>query len=166
MWRRALAALAPTSTYAAALIAQHAITAYRRHRPDPAWTTFFTAMEDARDHWYGAEPADDAPASPLDPRGIDRLQFLSDYGALRLGDVASLILCNGWTEPHEQEAHTLQLDGNTLVVAPDPFGGQTIELTVPARRLPAKAYASDDALRETWHRAPVEALHVTLRGAP
>lgn len=166
VWRRALAALAPQSTYAAALVAQHALTAYRPYRNDPAWTSFFAEMERARDHWYGADARPDGTSGGLlDPQGADRLHFLADYGALRLGDVASLILCNAWTAPQEQEASHLDLDGDTLIVAPDPFGGQSLEFDIPARRIAARRYGSDDELRAEVARAPVERLRVRARGA-
>ena len=166
VWHRALAALAPRSTYAAALVAQHALTAYRRFQHDPEWTAFFSAMEQARDHWYGAETRPDGSSGgTLDPQGTDRLQFLSDYGTLRLGDVASLVICNGWTGPHEQEATHLRLEGDTLVITPDPFGGRVIDLDVPARRIAARRYVSDDDLRAAWAAAPIEAFRATMRGA-
>ena len=47
VWPRAIARLAPDS-WAAALVAQHAITVFDRFRSDGEWTTFFTEMEDLR----------------------------------------------------------------------------------------------------------------------
>jgi hypothetical protein len=165
-WHRALATLAPRSTYAAALVAQHALTVYRRFLHDPEWTGFLGAMATARDDWYGAASRPDGSSGgALDPQGADRLQFLSDYGTLRLGDVASLIVCNGWTAPHEQEGARLRLEADTLVVTPDPFGGRVIDLEVPARRLSARRYASDDDFRAAWASAPIEVLRARMRGA-
>ena len=48
VWPRAVARLADDS-WAAALIAQHALTAYDRFRQDPEWTDFFDRMTATRD---------------------------------------------------------------------------------------------------------------------
>lgn len=166
VWRRAIAVLAHESTYTAALVAQHAITVYRRFLRDPEWTGFFAEMDRARDHWYGADARPDgSTGGPLDPQGADRLQFLTDYGTLALGDLASLIICHGWTDVHEQEAMQLQMIDDTLVITPDPFDGRVIDLEIPHRRIAARAYASDDDLRAAWTSTPIARLHARARGA-
>jgi hypothetical protein len=102
----AVPAPAPQSTYAAALVAQHALTAYRPYattrpgrRSSPRWSArAITGIAPTR--------GPTARRAVLDPQGADRLQFLADYGALRLGDVASLILCNRWTAPQSRKPRT------------------------------------------------------------
>src|SRR5687768_1060872 len=46
VWPRAVARLA-NDPWAAALVAQHALTVYERFRMDAAWATFFAGMETA-----------------------------------------------------------------------------------------------------------------------
>lgn len=48
VWPRGVARLRDRP-WAAALVAQHAITVYDRFRAEAAWTTFFSEMETARD---------------------------------------------------------------------------------------------------------------------
>ena len=56
VWPRGVERLGGTP-YAAALVAQHALHIYRRHRNDTAWAPFFTAMEAARDRHLQQEPS-------------------------------------------------------------------------------------------------------------
>ena len=109
--------------YAAALVAQHAIHVYRRYRPDPAWLPFFTDMEARRDRHLQA-----------DSTSLDLL--LRDYPFLRLGDLASLVFCNGWKDPQEEAGYTVTLAGSRVVITPDPFGGRIVEIDITARVLP------------------------------
>ena len=48
VWPRAVARLA-ADPWAAALVAQHALTAYDRYRSDPEWTGFFDEMTRTRE---------------------------------------------------------------------------------------------------------------------
>lgn len=188
LWFRAIDTLAPEDPYVAALVAQHALTVYRRFAPTPGWETFFPQLEQRRDDLF-ASLADSAEAPALD-------LFLQDYVIVGLGDLFSLIFCNGWTDPYLQEdyraiLHTdarhgqptasagpdagASLDrdaaeeivpGGRLTIAPDPFDGAEVPLEVPARRIPARRYVSDADLRETLARAPVVRLTGTAAGAP
>src|SRR4051794_21674184 len=47
VWPRGISRLA-ASPYAAALVAQHAVTVYERYRSTPAWSAFFEEMETRR----------------------------------------------------------------------------------------------------------------------
>src|SRR2546427_79192 len=72
VWPRGIARLAD-DPWAAALVAQHAITVYDRFRPEAEWTSFFAEMEAARDamlHTSGIPPGD----------------LASDYVFVRVGD--------------------------------------------------------------------------------
>jgi hypothetical protein len=159
VWPRAVADMSRSSVYAAALIAQHAIAIHRRFRTEPAWAAFFATMEQLRDRWFAAPPAaagtatDDPagapPPAPADPRSDDRLTFLQDYVIVRMGDLASLLLCTGWTHTETLDGYQLRRRGDVVEVAPDPFEGVTVPLEVAARRIPARPYASDDDLRTT-----------------
>jgi hypothetical protein len=136
--------LAPGDPYVAALVAQHGLTVYRRFQHDPAWGGFFPALERRRDDLCGRvlAAAGDAPFT-----------FLQDYTVLGLCDLFSLVFCNGWREPHLMEGYEAVLEGDRLVVTPDPFGGAVVELDVPARALPKRPYWSQGDLDAAWAAA-------------
>ena len=56
IWRRAIPRVGPLSRYAAALVAQHAVTITRTSRVDPSGPRFLAEMERLRDDWFTAEP--------------------------------------------------------------------------------------------------------------
>ena len=109
---RGVEALAPDDAYVAALVAQHGLTVYRRYQHDAAWAAYFPALEARRD---------DLCAPLLGPGGPSPLAFLQDYTVLGLCDLFSLVFCNGWREPHRMEGYEAVLEGDRLVVTPDPF---------------------------------------------
>jgi len=55
----------------------------------------------------------------------------------------------------------MRLEGTTLLVAPDPFGGRTIEFDIDAREIGSQSFGSAAVAREVVASAPI----VTLRGA-
>jgi hypothetical protein len=161
VWYRALEALPAVSTYAAALVAQHALTVLRRFRGDPVWAPFFAAMERARDHWFTTDVRPDGTSGgAIDPRADARRTFLQDYAAVGLGDLLSLTFCNDWTSLQRADGYEMRMVGGQLQVAPDPFLGECLSFSVPARRVAARRYGSDDELR----RALAEAAAVVVPG--
>ena len=148
---RGVDVLAPGDPYVAALVAQHGLTVYRRFQHDPAWASFFPALEARRD---------DLCAGLLDRTGSSPLDFLQDYSVLGLCDLFSLVFCNGWREPHLMEGYEAVLEGTRLVVTPDPFAGVAVDLEIRARALPLRPYWSQDDLDAAW----AEADTVTLAG--
>jgi hypothetical protein len=166
VWRRALPQLADDSTYVAAMVAQHALTIYRRHRADPAWVSFFDEMEAARDEWYtaGARP-DGTSGGPIDPPVHERLSFLQDYAMLRLGDLLSLTFCLAWTDRQEFEGYTIAAEGDRVTVSPDPFEDEEVPIEVTARRIPRQRFTSDDDLRAALAAAGSETLTGRLVGS-
>lgn len=161
LWPRAITTLAKDDPYVAALVAQHALTVYRRYQHDPAWRAFFPPLERLRDDLY-AEAAHRAQA-----RGLGApLTFLQDYSLVGIGDLCSLVFCNGWTEPHLIEGYQAILRDNVLTISPDPFGGLAVAFEVAARRLPLRRYASDAELRAAWSEArPVSISGVAVGAA-
>jgi len=158
IWRRALPGVGARSTYAAALVAQHAVTITRTSRVDPQWAAFLGDMERARDDWFTAERL----GGPLDPRSNDGLSFLRDYAMIAMGDLVSLIFCNAWDAPYEQEGYALcRTGGERILVSPDPFGGREIQLQITGRVLRRQTFDSQDALLESW-RASSE---ITITGS-
>ncbi len=151
IWPRAVERIGRERPYEAALIAQHALTVHAEQRANPAWRTFFETMEGSR--------------ATLLRRTVIDASFEADYRFVRIGDLLSLILCNGWTEPHTLPAGgQAVLNGSTLVISPDPFDGRPIRLAVRARRLDARTYGSAEELRHALDRAAVETLEGTASG--
>jgi len=154
VWPCAANRLAGTP-YAAALVAQHAIHIYRRYRGEPEWDRFFGEMEKVREHFLEAAGI----------RGLDDLR--RDYLFVRVADLASLTFCCGWAEPQNDDAgsgYSVRLDGETLLISPDPFEGAQVELGVPARVMPGAFFSSEADARQAYGDAPVERLTGVARG--
>lgn len=146
VWPRAVARLAE-DPWAAALVAQHALTVYERSRSDAAWTSFFEEMEGARDGMLGTS-------------GLRLEDFAADYVFVRLADLISLTFCAGWTGEQRCAEWTVQLSGTRVVVSPDAFGGATVPMAIEARVVPRRPFESDADLRDVLSTAST----TTLRG--
>ena len=115
--------------YAAALVAQHRLHVYNRYTEHPAWQTFFADVTAARD-------------TNLRAAGADSLEdCLRDYRYVRLGDLASLAFCNNWPRT-EEYGYVMVLEGTSLVLAPDPLNGRTIEIDIEAREIADQTFAT------------------------
>lgn len=144
IWPRALARLAGVKPLAAALVAEHALTVYARHKDQPSWRQFFEKMTAERERLLCRSGVD---------REQQRQEFANDYRFVYLADVLSLVFCNGWTDPFEAAGYRFVLSGDTLRISPDPFAGATIPLTVRARLIANRPYESDADLRATLAEA-------------
>ena len=113
MWPRGIARLAD-DPWAAALVAQHAITIYDRFRPESEWRPFFAEMEEARDRMLRADG------------GLDDL--LADYAFVRLADLISLTFCTGWTDEQRFGEWTVQRLDTRVVVSPNAFTGTGVPI--------------------------------------
>ncbi len=152
IWPRGVRRLEPVDPAAAALVAQHALALLDVH-PLPGWEPFAAAMTAERDRILrGGAYGND----------LDALQ--ADYRFVFLGDLISLVFCCEWSRTFLYAGYTITRDGTTVQVAPDPFGGGRIEMTAPARRIPARRYASDADLRTAFDDAPPAPLRGTVRG--
>ena len=154
IWPRGVRRLEPDNPAAAALVAQHALTVLDRV-PTTDWRAFFAGMEAERDRILATGVY-----------GNDVNALLADYRFVLLGDVLSLIFCCGWRESFERASYRMALEGETLVVRPDPFEGRSIEMTAVARRVPARAYDSDDDFRDALAAAPRVKVRGLAAGAP
>jgi hypothetical protein len=153
VWPRGVERLADTP-YAAALVAQHGVHVYARYRDRPDWTRFFSGMEALRDS-HLARVAD----ASLD-------QLLGDYTPVRIGDLISLVFCNLWREPQQEGQYAIALDGDRVVVTPDPFDGRAVPLEIEARELPDRPFESADEARRRFDAAPRRQLSgVALGGS-
>ena len=139
VWPRGIARLAD-DPWAAALVAQHALTVYDRFRGDGAWRSFFAAMEEARDVSLRAS------GRPFD-------DLAEDYPFLRLGDLISLAFCTGSTDVQRFGGWTVQLSGTRVAVTPDPFDGATIPVAISARMIHQHAFGSDAELHDALRHA-------------
>ena len=151
VWPRGVERLAQTP-YAAALVAQHALEIYGRYRPEPLWQPFFVGMEAARErHLRRASLS------------IDELQ--RDYLFVRAGDLISLTFCNGWrAEQTIGGRYRVRLEGDELLVVPDPFAGRIVPLEIAGVEMPRAACSTAAAAQETFQRARGVRLGGMLRG--
>ena len=116
VWPRAIERLSATP-YAAALVAHHAAHVYSRYRSDPEWAAFFPEMEGVRDRLASQD------------------ELLADYLFLRLGDLASLTFCTAANLQVGEFGYIVRLDGDTLIITPDPFDGADVPLQISGRDL-------------------------------
>lgn len=154
VWPRAVESLAG-SPYAAALVAQHALHIYRRYRDDAAWDAFFREMEAARETHLAAAGL----------RNRDDLR--RDYIFVRIGDLASLTFCNEWTRPQTDDAgsgYTVHLEGDRLLISPDPFAGAEVPFEIAARPLPRAAVRDGAEARRAFEAATPVMLRGVARG--
>jgi hypothetical protein len=144
VWPRSIAGL-EGDPWAAALVAQHALTVYDRLRPDGEWTPFFEAMEAAR-------------AALLRAAGLPLGDLLGDYVFVRLADLISLAFCSGGIDEQRFDAFTVRLHGTRVVVTPDLFGGAVIPFGIGARVIPNRPFHSDYDLRRALREAATAIL--------
>ena len=147
VWPRAVSRVGD-DPWAAALIAQHALTAYDRFRQDAEWTDFFDRMTAMRDEMVRAS-------------GGALTDLLEDYLFVRLGDLISLSFCLGWSGDQQFADYTIGSSGDgRVLVAPDLFDGAAVPMDVAGREIPKRTYESDDDL----HQAIAAAAPTTFRG--
>jgi Protein of unknown function (DUF3891) len=151
VWPRGIARLAD-DPWAAALVAQHALTVYDRFRGDSAWRSFFAGMEEARDASLLAS------GRPLD-------ELAADYPFLRLGDLISLAFCTGSTDAQTFGGWTVRLSGTRVAVTPDPLGGATIPVAISARTIHQQSFGSDAELRDALRHASSTIMGGEVAGA-
>jgi hypothetical protein len=150
VWPRGVARLAD-DPWAAALVAQHALTVYDRFRPEAEWTSFFTEMEAARNAMARAS-------------GMSQPDLAVDYAFVRLADLISLTFCTGWTDEQRFGRWTVQLSGTRVVVTPDAFGGAEVPIEIGAKALRSERFRSDAELRDALSEAETKTLHGEVAG--
>lgn len=154
VWPRGVARLA-ADPWAAALVAQHALTIYDRFRSDAAWTAFFATMTTARGTLLGVS---------AQPGAGDLDTLVDDYQFLRLGDLISLAFCTGSTETQWFGPWTVHPSSDRVEVKPDPFGGAAVPVEIEARTIPDRAYRSDQDLRDAIASSSTTTLSGTILG--
>jgi hypothetical protein len=152
VWPRGVGRLAQQDMWAAALVAQHAVTIYDRFRTDNAWSDFFSRLERLRDELAA-------------PTRLSSSTLTHDYAFVRIGDLISLIFCTHWDEPQVFGNWTFQREDDRVLVTPDPFAGREVPIAVNAREIPARPYTDDDDLRRTLRNSPIVTLRGVVKGA-
>jgi hypothetical protein len=148
VWPRGVARLAD-DPWAAALVAQHAITVYDRFRSDNDWTSFFSQLEAARNAMLRVSEL------PLE-------DLLADYVFVRLADLISLTFCTGWTDEQRFGDWTVRRSRTRIVVRPDAFAGAVTPIEVNAREIPNQPYSSDAELLDVLSRSNTTTLRGTV----
>lgn len=151
VWPRGVARLAATP-YAAALVAQHAVTVYDRFRSDGEWAPFFADMEAVRDEMLRAS-------------GLALIDLLDDYPFVRLADLISLTFCTGWTDEQRFGQWVVQRFGTRVQVTPDAFGRAEVSFEIHAREIDDRPFRSDADLREAVNDARHTVLYGVVTGA-
>jgi hypothetical protein len=140
IWPRGVERLA-YAPYSAALVAQHAVHVYRHKRDDAEWTPFFGEMEALRDRHLGIAR-------------LEMKDLLADYPFVRIGDLASLTFCNGWTEQKVDDvSYAIRYDGTRLTISPDPFEGSQAPIEVRARELPSQPFRSSSQAQAAFEES-------------
>jgi hypothetical protein len=152
VWPRSVANLSD-NPWAAALVAQHAMTVYDRYRGQRDWDPFFERMTSLRDYML----------SRVEHESLESLH--ADYRFLRLSDLASLAFCNLWDDVQRFAGYEVMFASDVLTIRPDPFDGGEFEISVAARRVPLQAVSSAQQVTDAFSRAPVETLTAVVRGS-
>ena len=152
VWPRGVDRLAG-EPYAAALVAQHALNVYRDNRELPGWRAFMGRMEDLRTRYLALAA----------PRTLDDL--LDDYFYVRMGDLISLFFANHWPGPRTEGAFTVKASERGIAIAPDPFDGTAVPLTVSGRLVPAGPYADAAEARRTYDAAATVTISASAHGS-
>lgn len=152
VWPRGVTRLAQQDHWAAALVAEHALTIYARFQNDVEWIDFFRTMTGLRD-------------TLVSQSGLTVLQLTRDYSYVRIGDLLSLVFCNQWQEEQTYDRWQFRLIDATVTVVPDAFAGHAVPLAVTARAIPDVLYPSDADLQMAIRTAPWITLHGAVTGA-
>ena len=151
VWPRAIGLLETSDPYAAALVAQHAITVYDRLRSADDWQPFFLDIERRRDALV------ERCAVPIE-------QIIGDYTFVRLGDLISLTFCTDHMELSQFGEWRVRRATDVVVVEPDIFGGTTVPVAITGRELSRRTFSSDAELNEALSSAEERTLRGVVRG--
>jgi len=151
VWPRCIGLLEDSDPYAAALVAQHAITVYDRVRSVAEWQPFFRDVERRRDGLVTC-------------CGVTLEQLIDDYTFVRLGDLISLTFCTDHMDLSQFGEWHVRRVGADVVIEPDIFGGATVPVAITARELSRTTFSSDAALHDALHSAPERELRGVVRG--
>jgi hypothetical protein len=129
IWERGTARFAGSRPYASLLIACHALALHNDRRGEPEWQAFFAYL-------------DELERGLREATGVASEEVAADYPFLDLGDLASLAICNRWSEPFVRHGVHGAFSDGTLHLDPFPLAGAT-SFTIPCRRIPGRPYRGD-----------------------
>lgn len=145
------AALLAEDPWAAALVAQHALTVYDRFRSEAEWARYFAELTTTR-------------GELLQISGMSLEDLVPDYKYLRLGDLISLAFCTGSTDELRFSEWTVKLTGSRVVVTPNVFGGAEIPIEIAAREIRSRQFKSDAELRGALSEATTTMVQGVVAG--
>ncbi len=151
VWPRSVALLADRDPWAAALVAQHAVTVYARLGSEPQWRTFFAEMSAIRDDL-------------VLKTGMHLAELEADYVFVRLGDLISLAFCTGSNELTQFGGWLVERDADRIHVSPDPFGAVEIPVVISGRAVRDRSFKSAQDLQGELDGAPAAELTGTVAG--
>jgi hypothetical protein len=153
VWPLGIDSLAPRSSYAAALVAEHAMFVYNANRDKPEWQPFFESLERRR-------------TDLLEAGGVPLETLRADYPFLAVADLLSLAFCHGWTDARERFGRSICCRDGAVTMTPSLLPAAPVPVRVRARQVPNRPFASVRALRDALAAAPVEFLAGVARGGP
>jgi hypothetical protein len=148
IWERGTARFAGSHPYAALLITRHARNLHHDHREEPEWRDFFAYI-------------DELESGLREATGAAEEEVMADYRFLDLADLASLAVCNRWSEPFARHGFQGSFRDGTLHLDPFPLAGATA-FTLPCRRIPKRTYRGDADLGGELVAARWEDLRVRM----
>ncbi|MEA2692717.1 MAG: hypothetical protein QOJ16_2104 [Acidobacteriota bacterium] len=151
IWERGTARFAGSQPYASLLITRHSLTLHSDRRGEPEWQDFFAY-------------ADELERGLLEATGATLEEVAADYRFLDLGDLASLVVCNRWSDPFFRHGMRGAFAGGTLHLDPLPLAGAT-SFAIPCRRIPARPYRGDADLGGELAAARWEEMRVRVAPA-
>jgi len=138
--------------FAAALVAQHAITVYDSNRDAPRWQAFFSHMEDLRGRYLSAT------ALTLD-------ELLRDYRYVFLGDRVSLTFATLRADPWNVDGYEMRAAADTVTVRPDPFEGRTVPFSLKGRLIADVSYSTAAEAAAAFTAASVVTISAAATGS-
>lgn len=139
--------------WARGLVAHHRLHVYRSKAGEASWDRFFERVTAERDDAVRRSECG----------SLDTLR--EDYALVRAGDLSSLVFCDeGARIGPEECGYAMHLDGTTLVITPDPFDGDSVEIRVRAREIGRRSFPSPAEARDAVSNAVLIELVGRVRG--
>ena len=167
IWRRGPRRAAGHDPYAGLLVSLHG-TRLLRHRHAGGRD----APEDREELRRFLEETEGFQAEVREALGLQDAVVAAHSRLIAAWDRLSLLVCCGPIPaasleevPARGGAILVQIipsGERSAALEPYPFGGEALELDVPARRVPARPYPTSEAIREALAVAPAETLRFTL----
>lgn len=170
IWRRGPRRAAERDPYAGLLVSLHATRLLR-----PRSAAGRDVPEDRENLQRFLEETEESQARARQALGLQEALVAAHSRLIAAWDRLSLLVCCGPIPAATLEdvparggaiaVKVIPSGERSAALEPYPFGGGALELDVPARRVPARAYATSEALRHALAIAPAENMHFTLHPA-